>query len=103
GDGVVQLHLQKQEENLEKFIDFSRLTDPDFILIEGFKGAGFPKIVLVRSPEDWQELKKLSHIELVIVHKGVELADANTMELDDQREIDDFFEKWMEGELDESL
>lgn len=98
GDGVVQMHVKEKEEDLDKFIGFSRLADPDFIFIEGFKGADFPKIVLVRSPEDWRELKKLSNIELVIVHKGVELADANTMELDDQSKIDNFFEKWMEGE-----
>lgn len=97
GDGVVQLHL-REKEDLKKFINFSRLAEPDVIFIEGFKRAGFPKIVLVRSSEDWQELKNLSNIELVIVHKGVALPDTKTLELGDQLKIDGFLKEWMEGE-----
>ena len=103
GDGLVQIHLQHQQENLEKFIDFSILAEPDFILIEGFKNACFPKVVLVRSPEDWQLLKGLSNIQLVIVHKGVELGNIETLKLENQSAVDRFFTDWMEGELDESI
>lgn len=103
GDGVVQMHLQAEEEDLEKFVSFSRLANPDFIVIEGFKGADFPKVVIVRNAEDWKELKQLSNVRLVIVHKGVKLADAQTVELDNQTAIADFFNEWMEGETDESL
>lgn len=103
GDGVVQMHIQEQAGDLEKFIGFSLLANPDFIVIEGFKGAHFPKVVIVRTAEDWQELKQLSNVQLVIVHKGVKLADTETVEMDNQTAIDAFFTVWMEGELHESL
>jgi molybdopterin-guanine dinucleotide biosynthesis protein B len=103
GDGVVQLHLQEQDEDLEKFIDFSVLAGPDLLLIEGFKGARFPKIVLVRNSEEWQELKKLSDVRLVVVHKGVELENTRAVAMDNQAAIDSFFAEWMEGAKDESI
>lgn len=97
GDGLIQIHVQKQEENLEKLIDFSLIANPEFIFIEGFKGAHYPKVVLVRKPEDWQELKKLSNIRLVIAHADVALANTRTVAADNQAEIDHFFIEWMEG------
>lgn len=103
GDGIVQMHIEEKEENLQKFIDFSLLANPEFIVIEGFKRADFPKAVIVRTAEDWQELKKLSNIRLVIVHKDVDLDDTQTVEMNNQTAIDEFFAQWMEGELDESL
>ncbi|XKE96299.1 molybdopterin-guanine dinucleotide biosynthesis protein B [Metaplanococcus flavidus] len=98
GNGVVQLHLQTKQAELQKFIRLSQLAEPDLILIEGFKKADFPKVVLVRNVDDWQELQKLSKIELVIVHKGVMLEKIKSVELDNEKEIDNFFIQWMEGE-----
>lgn len=103
GEGMVQIHLQEQDESLEKFIGFSLLAEPDFILIEGFKSALYPKVVLVRSPEDWQTLEGLANIQLVLVHKGVELENTETVETEDQTAIDRFFTEWTEGEKDESI
>lgn len=103
GDGMVQVHIQEMEEDLTKFIGFSQLADPDFILIEGFKGASHPKIVIVRNLADWQSLKELKNILLVIAHKDVELEDADWMESGNQAAIDRFFREWMEGEEDESI
>ncbi|ETP68157.1 molybdopterin-guanine dinucleotide biosynthesis protein B [Planococcus glaciei] len=103
GGGLVQLHLEEPEADLEKFIRFSLLANPDLILIEGFKGAGYPKIVLVRSQEDWRELGALSNIQLVIVHDGVKLENTATVDAGNIEAIARFFTEWMEGEVDESI
>lgn len=97
GNGVVQLHLQTKQDNLQKIIRLSQLAEPDLILIEGFKKADFPKVVLVRSADDWQELQELTNIKLVIVHKDVALESINSVELDNETEINRFFVHWMEG------
>lgn len=98
GNGAVQLHLRQEHENVEKLIDLSLFAEPDLILIEGFKEADFPKVVIARSSDDWNELQKLSNIKLIIVHEGVDLANIGSISLDDKAEIDRFFAKWMEGE-----
>lgn len=103
GNGMVQMHLQEMEEDVSKFIGFSQLADPDLILIEGFKGAPYPKIVMVRSAEDWQSLKDLEKIRLVIAHSGVGLESSKWIEADNQALIDRFFGEWMEGDKYESV
>ncbi|MFD1864166.1 molybdopterin-guanine dinucleotide biosynthesis protein B [Planococcus chinensis] len=103
GGGLVQLHLERQEADLEKFIGFSKLIDPDFILIEGFKDAPYPKAVLVRSGEDWDTLKGLSDIRAVFVHQGVELEGVQTLELDKHAASGRFFREWMGSGKDESI
>lgn len=103
GDGMVQMHLQEMDEDLSKFIGFSRVADPDLILIEGFKRAPYPKVVMVRSAEDWQMLKDLEKIRLVIVRPGVRLGGADWVASDDQAAIDRFFGEWMEGDTDEGI
>lgn len=103
GDGLVQMHLQDPEADLKTFIGFSLLAKPDLVLIEGFKGSDYPKIVLVRSQEDWRELGALSNIQLVIVHEGVKLENTATVEASNREAIDRFFTEWMEGEVDEGI
>ncbi|MDN7228014.1 molybdopterin-guanine dinucleotide biosynthesis protein B [Planococcus sp. N064] len=103
GDGLVQMHLEEPEADLERFIRFSLLANPDLILIEGFKAASYPKIVLVRSQEDWRELGALSNIQLVIVHDGVKLENTATVEASNREAIARFFTDWMEGEVNESI
>lgn len=49
-------------------------TEPDLIVIEGFKEAEYDKIVLVRTEEDWENLRKLANVRLVLVRDG-ELAE----------------------------
>lgn len=103
GDGVVQMHMQGQKKELSSFIKLSLLTDPDFILIEGFKQAPYPKIVLVRSPEEWLQLKGLDHISLVIVPHPMVLDGVRPILRDDSSSIDSFFTVWMEGDFHESV
>ncbi|CAM3456874.1 MULTISPECIES: molybdopterin-guanine dinucleotide biosynthesis protein B [Saccharibacillus] len=43
---------------------------PDLILIEGFKSEAHPKIVLLRSGEDWAELGTLTNIVLVVTQES---------------------------------
>ncbi|MTD29505.1 molybdopterin-guanine dinucleotide biosynthesis protein B [Planomicrobium sp. YIM 101495] len=102
GDGLVQLHLQEQDD-LKRFIDFSFLAEPDVILIEGFKSAPYPKIVLVREAEDWDQLKGLEAIQLIVTHEGVKLENIETIQRNEQTTIDVFFARWMKEVQDESI
>ncbi len=43
---------------------------PDLILIEGFKSEPYPKIVLLRSGEDWTQLGALTNIVLIVTQKS---------------------------------
>ncbi len=42
-----------------------RLGDPDIVLLEGFKREHYPKIVMVRTPADWELAGQLTNVAAV--------------------------------------
>lgn len=70
GGGMMLLQGRQEPEKAEDLDPLIRLTEtqaaPDLILIEGFKEASHPKIVLVRSVKDWMQLSRLMNIVLVV-------------------------------------
>jgi molybdopterin-guanine dinucleotide biosynthesis adapter protein len=103
GGGVVQLHQRKEAVELDDLVRMAQSAAPGLVLVEGFKDAGHEKIVLIRSEEDWEELKKLKRIALVIAPKSVRLAGAETLERDERQKLKNWFFEWMEGGTDESI
>ncbi len=65
GDGMVQFH-NRRELDLNQLIELSMIANPDVILVEGFKREPLPKVVLIRTEEDWKILSSLQNIVLVV-------------------------------------
>ncbi|TWT27208.1 molybdopterin-guanine dinucleotide biosynthesis protein B [Planomicrobium sp. CPCC 101110] len=103
GGGVIQLHQRQRDSGLDSLIPMALMAKPDFILVEGYKKAEYDKIVLVRSEEDWVELKRLQGIILVLAPEGLRMGEVETMERNGAQELENWFLKWMEGEKDESI
>lgn len=98
GDDVVQLQLRSPKSRLEDFIALSARFRPDLILIEGFKQEAQSKIVMLRSSEDWEELRELSHIELVISPDDDVLSKVKGVEAikrSDEAAIEQWFMRWI--------
>ncbi|GIQ69239.1 molybdopterin-guanine dinucleotide biosynthesis protein B [Xylanibacillus composti] len=53
-----------EREQLERLL--SLLGDVDVIVIEGYKAAGYPKILLIREPEHWRLLHELTSVCAVV-------------------------------------
>ncbi len=66
GNGVLQLAARVSEWSLEKWLDFYAFFPVDVLLVEGYKKEDYPKVVLVRSAENWEELRDLTNIQCVI-------------------------------------
>ena len=70
GGGTLLLqgrHPQDEEGELEGLIALTEAyARPDLILIEGYKEAEYPKVVLLRSEEDWTKLSGLVNIGLIV-------------------------------------
>ncbi|WEG11937.1 molybdopterin-guanine dinucleotide biosynthesis protein B [Pullulanibacillus sp. KACC 23026] len=57
----------EQEPPLKAFIAFYEQIDRvDWLFIEGYKEASYPKLVVAASLQDWQALSRLSQIKAVI-------------------------------------
>ncbi|MDN3451283.1 molybdopterin-guanine dinucleotide biosynthesis protein B [Planococcus sp. APC 3906] len=96
GGGVIQLHVQKKEAAVEELVAMAATADTDFIFIEGFKDAPYEKIVLIRSDSDWEKLKSLSRIALVIGHEGVSAAHGAVIGRNESDRISGWFADWIE-------
>jgi molybdopterin-guanine dinucleotide biosynthesis protein B len=72
GGGVVQMHMRNEFEYIG-LLNMAKLSDPNLILIEGFKQASEPKVVIVRTKEEWASLHTLTNIILVLVYEGVRI------------------------------
>lgn len=90
GAGNAQL-LLNEEPNFTQLIEYVHISKPDVLLIEGFKNEHERKVVLLREQEDWNHLKQLSNIEVVIPHKGAEGFQYFT-----NAEVDKWFLQWVE-------
>ncbi|WP_052455651.1 molybdopterin-guanine dinucleotide biosynthesis protein B [Bhargavaea cecembensis] len=96
GGGVVQLHLETDEDGPGPLIRLAAAAGPDIVLVEGFKDADLEKIVIARSAEDWQELKGLKNIVLAVVPGGIRTGTASA-EWGNKEEIRGWFGRWWEG------
>ncbi|WP_330948534.1 molybdopterin-guanine dinucleotide biosynthesis protein B [Virgibacillus sp. MG-45] len=70
GESLLQLNAEASF-SLEEIIALYRSFSFDLLLVEGYKQAHYPKIVLIRNEEDLQLLSTLSNIVAVGLHANV--------------------------------
>ena len=96
GGGVIQQHVRKKEAAIEELVAMAAKANTDFILIEGFKDAPYEKIVLIRSDSDWDKLKSLSRVGLVIALEGVSVNNGDVVGRNEIVRISGWFADWIE-------
>lgn len=62
GEGRVILHAEQPFWSLEEQIGLLSSFGSDFILIEGYKHADFPKAILLRDPKDHELVDKINNV-----------------------------------------
>ena len=65
GGGAVQFHMN-EELKFMRMKEIATIGNPDILLIEGYKEERGEKVVLIRNQTDWDELKNLDNIQLVV-------------------------------------
>ncbi|WP_041580718.1 molybdopterin-guanine dinucleotide biosynthesis protein B [Bacillus sp. 1NLA3E] len=67
GKGLLQITCADENYlTLDRLLELYETFSLDLILVEGFKNEPFPKIVLLKTPQEEELLKKLSNIILLI-------------------------------------
>ena len=96
---MVQLHVQVQPD-MNSLIEMAARAHPDVILVEGFKHVDQPKVVIVRLQQEWESLRMLTNIRLVLVHSGVEVHDRNRtiLKITEVDVIERWLIQYIEGE-----
>ncbi|MFC0187515.1 molybdopterin-guanine dinucleotide biosynthesis protein B [Fictibacillus aquaticus] len=66
GGGTFTFTAQKREWSLSEMLSFYEKMEIDLILVEGFKTADLPKIVMVKEKDHLSLLEELTNIQAVI-------------------------------------
>lgn len=85
GGGIVQLHMSTEPDFIE-LKKIAKMDHPDVLLIEGYKRETGKKVLLLRDETDWEELKNLTDIELVVRNM-------------DNDQLDKWLMEWVEKEF----
>jgi len=73
GGGSLQLHIQKQSWSLDGILALYEQFSPDLIVVEGYKKAPYPKLVLLRGEEDLELVQELTNVWAVITWQRLQL------------------------------
>lgn len=84
GGGAIQLQMNSEDHSFETLLELTLFSEPNLILIEGFKQLNYPKVVLLRNEKERSELNKLTQIK-----KYVEIESS-------QDELDEWFVDYLE-------
>lgn len=67
-DKNLELYIKHMDHpwNVEEIVSIYKSLPIDLIIIEGFKQSAFPKILMIRQPEDLKLLNKLKNVVCII-------------------------------------
>lgn len=95
---LIQMHM-RTEPKLSELVELAAQARPDIIFVEGFKEADEPKVVIVRLQEDWDSLRRLTNIRLVLVYDGIEVPIDHypVIPISDRSMIEDWIMPYLKG------
>lgn len=74
GEGFIHLQGRIDEESLlPKNLALLMVFEPDIIILEGYKKAPYPKVVLIREEEELSLLEEVVNCQAVVLWPGVNL------------------------------
>ena len=94
GGGAVQFHMN-EELGFGRMKEIATIGNPDILLIEGYKEEQGDKVVLIRSQTDWEELKSLHNIQLVVEQTDNCTDFGRSISRSNEAELDSWFLNWL--------
>ena len=95
GGGAVQFHMN-EELNFRQMKELATIGNPDLLLIEGYKEELGEKVVLIRRQTDWDELKNLHNIQLVVEQNDNNSDFQQVLSRSHEEQLDSWFLNWLE-------
>lgn len=85
--------IEQQPLPLEQLVERMAQAGADLVLVEGFKQAGYPKLLLVRKQEDRELLDTLANVAAIVSWGELEHAALPVFPLDDAEAIASFIKQ----------
>lgn len=94
GGGFTQ-HMIQRETSFTELKELAIWNKPDVMLVEGYKAEKGEKVVLINKDEDWNELRKVDDIVLVVgLNQTCAYPQIGTRE--QAEELDAWLLKWLQ-------
>lgn len=100
GGGAVQL-LMNAEPGFAELKRWASIGNPDILLIEGYKEQQGEKVVLLREREDWEALRSLDGIQLIVGCPGITVDRTDIASRTEQQQLDSWLLDWI-GKVNDS-
>ncbi len=94
GAGSLHLEAKKDKWELQEIVKIYEQLPIDIILVEGYKRMNYPKVVLVRNPQDEFLLEELTNIMAIISNEPLSSTLSSTIFR--QEEMDRFINWFMQ-------
>ncbi|MCG7334965.1 molybdopterin-guanine dinucleotide biosynthesis protein B [Sporosarcina sp. ACRSM] len=94
GGGAVQL-LMNAEPEFTELKRWASISNPDILLIEGYKEQQGEKVVLLREREDWEALQSLDNIQLIVGCPGLTVDGTHITSRTEQQQLDSWLLDWV--------
>ncbi|TSB45361.1 molybdopterin-guanine dinucleotide biosynthesis protein B [Alkalicoccobacillus porphyridii] len=101
GEGTLQLTARVEAGNPEATLELYRQMEIDLILVEGYKGWKYPKVVLLRDQEDVRLLKELEQIVAIISKGNLVISESPYFLREDESNYLSWLGEYMRGHLHE--
>ena len=95
GGGAVQL-LVNEEPRFAELKEMAAIRRPNILLVEGYKEQQGDKVVLVRNAEEWESLRNLCGIQLVVGCPEILAGSRQIAFRTDVEQLDHWFLEWIE-------
>ncbi len=102
GGGAVQL-LVNEEPGFAELKEMAAIRRPTILLVEGYKEQQGDKVVLVRDEADWDSLKGLCGIQLVVGCPKIIAGNRQIASRTDVEQLDHWFLEWIEEGNNETV
>lgn len=94
GAGTMQL-MMNYEPTLQQMKDLILPGNPDILLIEGYKMEQGEKVVLLRDEDEWNQLKTIKGVRLVVGLHTTSDAFQTIGSRTDEQQLDNWFMQWV--------
>ncbi len=100
GGGAVQM-LLNAEPGFVELKRWASIGNPDILLIEGYKEQQGEKVVLLREREDWEALRSLDNIRLIVGCPSLTVDRTHIASRTEQQQLDSWLLDWI-GKVNDS-
>ena len=102
-DQSIQMHQLKNNWTLKQLVQLAAISNPEIIIIEGYKQEDYDKVVIIEELKDWETLQHLTNIVCVIVHGELKIDNYPMIHIENTVLLNEWLIDWIGGDKLETI